>query len=301
MDSRSLRAVFFSGRASPARGVTLGGEMGFQLGENLTKNGLIFELFGEICTLILTKAAKCDSYFLGSHEAGKIEDSETFEAPFPAPAIKVGRNPAEIRIRVPEGRAAMSQTTKRALGASLIRLLQQKPIDKITVSQLAAECGINRMTFYYHFKDIYDLVEWSFAQEVKRVLEGKLTYDTWQEGFLQIFRLAEENRLVVLNVYRGAGRDQIIRYLGPFVRQLVRHMVEELSRGMAVKEENKQFIAQFYEHAFVGVVLSWVEDGMRENPADIVERTSILIRGSVSRALEAFRTDRVLARTEPAI
>ena len=55
----------------------------------------------------------------------------------------------------------MSQVTKRALEASLKKLLLEKPLHKITVSDITDDCGINRMTFYYHFKDIYDLVEWS--------------------------------------------------------------------------------------------------------------------------------------------
>lgn len=52
----------------------------------------------------------------------------------------------------------MSQTTKRALEASLKHLLLKKPLDKITINDIAEDCGINRMTFYYHFKDIYDLL-----------------------------------------------------------------------------------------------------------------------------------------------
>ena len=55
----------------------------------------------------------------------------------------------------------MSQVTKRALEASLKHLLLQKPLDKITIGDITEDCGINRMTFYYHFKDIYDLIEWS--------------------------------------------------------------------------------------------------------------------------------------------
>ena len=53
----------------------------------------------------------------------------------------------------------MSQITKRALEASLKKLLTKKPLDKITITDITEDCGINRMTFYYHFKDIYDLVE----------------------------------------------------------------------------------------------------------------------------------------------
>ena len=79
----------------------------------------------------------------------------------------------------------MSQVTKRALEASLKNLLLKKPLSKITINDITEDCGINRMTFYYHFKDIYDLVEWSCAEDAKKALEGKKTYDTWQQGFLQ--------------------------------------------------------------------------------------------------------------------
>ena len=50
----------------------------------------------------------------------------------------------------------MANTTKLALEASLKELLRTKPIDRITINDLTEHCGISRMTFYYHFKDIYD-------------------------------------------------------------------------------------------------------------------------------------------------
>ena len=61
----------------------------------------------------------------------------------------------------------MSQITKRALEQSLKNLLLQKPLTKITINDIAGDCGINRMTFYYHFKDIYDLVEWSCMEDAR--------------------------------------------------------------------------------------------------------------------------------------
>lgn len=82
----------------------------------------------------------------------------------------------------------MSQVTKRALEASLKHLLLQKPLNKITINDIAEDCGINRMTFYYHFKDIYDLVEWSCQEDASRALAGKKTYETWQQGFCRSFR-----------------------------------------------------------------------------------------------------------------
>ena len=76
----------------------------------------------------------------------------------------------------------MSEITKRALEQSLKNLLLKKPLNKITINDIAEDCGINRMTFYYHFKDIYDLVEWSCLEDAQKALKEKKTYDTWQEG-----------------------------------------------------------------------------------------------------------------------
>ena len=53
----------------------------------------------------------------------------------------------------------MNNITKNALEESLKKFLLQKPLDKITISDLTTDCGISRMAFYYHFKDIYDLVQ----------------------------------------------------------------------------------------------------------------------------------------------
>ena len=71
----------------------------------------------------------------------------------------------------------MSQITKRALEQSLKNLLLQKPITKITINDIAEDCGINRMTFYYHFKDIYDLVEWSCEEDARKAIEGNILTD----------------------------------------------------------------------------------------------------------------------------
>lgn len=64
----------------------------------------------------------------------------------------------------------MSQITKRALEASLKNVLRTKPLNKITINDLAEDCGINRMTFYYHFKDIYDLVEWVCIEDATQAI-----------------------------------------------------------------------------------------------------------------------------------
>ena len=183
----------------------------------------------------------------------------------------------------------MSQVTKRALEQSLKNLLLKKPLTKITVSDITDDCGINRMTFYYHFKDIYDLVEWSCLEDAKRALEEKKTYDTWQQGFLQIFKAVQENKPFILNVYRCVHREQVEKYLQPLVDQLLLNVINEEAAGITVRDEDKQFIAQVYSYMFIGLMLDWIKDDMREDPQQIVEKLSKLIKGSVSVALSRFK------------
>ena len=183
----------------------------------------------------------------------------------------------------------MSQVTKRALEQSLKNLLLKKPLTKITVGDITEDCGINRMTFYYHFKDIYDLVEWSCLEDAKRALEEKKTYDTWQQGFLQIFKAVQENKPFILNVFRCVHREQVEKYLQPLVDQLLLNVINEEAAGITVRDEDKQFIAQVYSYMFIGLMLDWIKDDMREDPQQIVEKLSKLIKGSVSVALSRFK------------
>ena len=185
----------------------------------------------------------------------------------------------------------MSQVTKRALEASLKHLLLQKPLNKITINDIAEDCGINRMTFYYHFKDIYDLVEWSCLEDAKRALDEKKTYDTWQQGLLQIFAAVQENKPFILNVYRCVHREQVEKYLQPLVDQLLLDVIEEESSGMMIREEDKQFIIDFYKYGFVGMVLEWIRRDMKTEPAIMAERLNIMMHGDLKRALMRFSTD----------
>lgn len=187
----------------------------------------------------------------------------------------------------------MSQVTKRALESSLKNMLLKKPLDKITINDITDDCGMNRMTFYYHFKDIYDLVEWSCEEYASRALNGKKTYDTWQQGLLQIFNAVLDNKPFIMNVYRSVRREQVEVYLYKVTYKLLIDVVEEKAQGMQVKEADKKFIANFYKFAFVGLMLDWIKEDMKENPQHIVDRLSLLIEGDVAKALEKYRIDKI--------
>lgn len=192
----------------------------------------------------------------------------------------------------------MSQVTKRALEASLKKLLLEKPLNKITINDIAEDCGINRMTFYYHFKDIYDLVEWVCVEDATRALEGKKTYDTWQQGFLQIFEAVLDNKPFILNVYNSVSREQVEIYLYKLTYDLLKDVVEEKSAGMNVRESDKKFIADFYKYAFVGLMLDWVKNGMKSDPHIIINHLTILMQGNITSALNRYRTDKNLSKSD---
>ena len=186
----------------------------------------------------------------------------------------------------------MSQVTKRALEASLKNLLLQKPLSKITISDITEDCGINRMTFYYHFKDIYDLVEWACLEDARRALDEKKTYDTWQQGLLQIFAAVQDNKPFIMNVYHSVSREQVENYLYKVTYDLLEGVVEEQAQGMSVRDEDKAFIATVYKYAFVGLMLDWIKNDMKGDSQLLVDRLELVIHGNVRAALERLRIDK---------
>lgn len=182
----------------------------------------------------------------------------------------------------------MSQITKRALEQSLKNLLLKKPLTKITVSDITEDCGINRMTFYYHFKDIYDLVEWSCAEDARQALEAKQSYDTWQEELLRIFEVARENKPFLLNVYRCIHQERVETYLRPQVERLVRREINLTPIASQTSEADKDFIARIYCYVLVGAMLDWIKDDMQTPPDEVVEKLGIALCDTVGSLLSRF-------------
>lgn len=187
----------------------------------------------------------------------------------------------------------MSEITKRAFASSLKKMLAKRPLEKIRVIDITEDCGVNRQTFYYHFKDIYDLLEWVYTNEATKALGGKKTYETWKQGFKQIFQYILNNKEFVLSTFNSVSREYLERYLYNEVYLLLISVVEEKAKGIPVREKGKSFIADFYKYAFVGIVLDWIRTGMKEEADEIIERLDKLIYGNMEEALERYRTDKM--------
>ncbi len=182
--------------------------------------------------------------------------------------------------------------TKRAIAQTLKNIAVEYPLSKITIKQIAKECGINRQTFYYHFQDIYDLVEWIYAEEAARALGGRKTYATWQEGYLRIFEYVLENRQFVTRTFHSLSREHLERFLYSQTYTLLIGVIEEkaqeLDTRQTMREDDKAFIAHFYKYSFVGLMLDWIDNGMKEDPHKIVDRVGTLIQGDIEKALQSF-------------
>ena len=183
----------------------------------------------------------------------------------------------------------VSQTTKRALEASLKKLLLQKPLNKITINDITEDCGVNRMTFYYHFKDIYDLVDWIMVEDAQQAMEGRKDIDDWDKAFLDVLLKIQENKLLVLNVYRSISQEQVEQYLYKIVDPLLHEFVDKETQDISIQDEDKQFVIDFFKYALVGMVLEWIRKDMKTDPVLLTQRLNKLLHGGIRRTLLKFQ------------
>lgn len=179
----------------------------------------------------------------------------------------------------------MSKITKKALAESLKKQMQTTPLAKITVNDIANDCGLNRRTLYYYFHDIYDLLKWSLKTELKEVLGKNKTYTTWQKGFLEILTYLNANKKIVLNIYNSIDRDCLENHLNKEICNLILEIVNELAKDLNVSDKDKKYVVKFYRIALLGTILDWIGNNMTEDPQEIIDNLNIIIDGDIYRAL----------------
>ena len=179
-----------------------------------------------------------------------------------------------------------SNATKAALSEAFKQHLTKKPIAKITINDITEQCGISRMTFYYHFKDIYDLAEWTIEDALRPAIGDHRTYDNWQQGFLNLLNVLRENKGLIMNVYHSVDREMIERYMLKQVEALLLGVVEEEAEGIILSPDGKRRVAVFYTYAFLGTVLEWIRLNMAASPQTVVEITAAILHGDFKNSLE---------------
>lgn len=179
----------------------------------------------------------------------------------------------------------MSQFTKKAIINTFLTLLNEQSLDKITVKDIVSICGINRNTFYYYYKDIYDLIEDIFEMETSKVLSGQDLHGTWHEELRRIALFITEYRPAILHIYDSKSRDVLEKYLFTISGQFLKSRVEQEAEGLSVSEQDKTFICTFYGYSLAGMTLNWIRGDSETDFEDFLEKSAAILEHTVPAAL----------------
>ncbi|AGI85020.1 Transcriptional regulator, TetR family [Candidatus Methanomethylophilus alvi Mx1201] len=186
----------------------------------------------------------------------------------------------------------MSDLTKQALIASFKKLLETEPFDKITISDITNDCGLSRQTFYYHFRDIFDMIRWIYNSESLNEIGGRGGYGTWQDKIRELFDYTLNNKSLILGTFNSKCRNDLVGYYMDVSIRKISDIVEMKSDG-DIAEKDKKFIASVYAYAFVGIMVDWISDGMKESSEEMVDRVYKIVMSNFDRTLAAFRQTRL--------
>ena len=181
-----------------------------------------------------------------------------------------------------------SQMMQNALARSLEKLMLTIPLNKITVQQIADDCGVTRHTFYNHFQDIYELLGWIYQTEIIEDLEKYRNYEGWKQGFLSVLRYTQDNKTICLNTFHSLGREHLEQFLFDVIYDVIIGVVNELAENMPVNDPAKQEVADFYARAILAQTIQWLKAGAKTDPNEIVEKVSRIMDGNISRSLERY-------------
>lgn len=176
------------------------------------------------------------------------------------------------------------------------QLIQNKSLDKITVTEICEKSVINRQTFYNHFSDLFDIFKTLFQEELSEEIAQNRTFENWRGGFLATLNYLKRNSRMILNVYDSTYRSEADLFFVSISNQLLDHVVDECMSNMNIDliEPDCRFIVNFYRHVFNGLMIDWVNEGMKESPTDLLRKLQIMIDGSIPRSVEAFAEEEKL-------
>ena len=182
--------------------------------------------------------------------------------------------------------------TKKALAASLKKFMKQKPLSKITVSQLISDCNVNRKTFYYHFEDIYDLLKWTLEEEAIEVVKQYDLLVDYQEVITFVMDYVEENQHILNCAYDSLGREGMKRFLYADFIGILSTLIEgiEQQENIHADAEFKQFLCGFYTGAPQRYPHQLVPRLERSRPRQNHSRYSVDFKGISSECPSCFPT-----------
>ena len=156
----------------------------------------------------------------------------------------------------------MSRTnkTKELLAQSLTELMVTTPLEKISVNDIVEHAGVGRNTFYYHFEDKFDLVNWYFQSGATQFLVTRGHYASWSTLLTDLEEYLLQNKTFYVNALAYTGQNCLQEYVFHYLSEMFGQRL--LSLVPSATERDCQFAGNFLSGAMVGLLLPWVRNGM---------------------------------------
>ena len=175
--------------------------------------------------------------------------------------------------------------TKKALADSLKKLMAIKPFCKINVADIVNGCGLARQSFYYHFKDKYDLMNWIYYTESAHLITADDASEYWTDGLKNLCYYMQQNKTFYRNALSTTGQNSFPEYLNEYIRGIA---MLEIERMLNTEEERDrwEFTVSFFATAFVAFIVRWSDNGMKEDPSEFLENIRGIFDGSIQSEME---------------
>lgn len=181
---------------------------------------------------------------------------------------------------------AESSITKKALADSLKELMMQIPLSKIRVSDICANCKMNRKSFYYHFKDKNDLINWIFDTEFLVLVDVDDDGDRWQK-LESLFKYLYDNKAFYRKVLSVKDQNCFSDHFKEIVEPFVRKRITEI-----VNESAAQFYLDFVTDAAIIAIEKWLKRANTVSNTDFFNQLKACIYLS-ARAIASETPDRI--------
>ncbi len=182
----------------------------------------------------------------------------------------------------------MAKYTKQMLADALYRILEKKPLDRIRISDLTQECGVNRQTFYYHFHDIYELVEWIYLTQAQQAIGAHRTCRDWATGMKDLCELMIREKSFLNRTFHSTSHSNLEKIISDWTFDLIYEVIKEESADYIITDQAIRFIATFYKNAFTGIVLDWIDNGMAIAPEELVGYVARIMHGNLEDSIRKF-------------
>ncbi|HJJ31200.1 MAG TPA: TetR/AcrR family transcriptional regulator C-terminal domain-containing protein [Methanocorpusculum sp.] len=189
-----------------------------------------------------------------------------------------------------ENKEVRSTITKRTLGTALKNLMEHKPLQEITISEITEACGYHRQTFYYHFTEINDLLRWTFEEDVEIFMREHPITGDWENILRTIFLFLSKNQRFCFAAYQALGRNVLIEYFTEDTNRIVYSVILAETRDTPIDAKNAEFITAVISSMLLTHVENWVCGKSVWSTDEIIRQihylTEDLIAGAKRRSAE---------------